>query len=93
KILFVPTRVRANLVPEVVDGKLVLHVDKIIAGKISAPGAIRKSVEKLATGTLNEALQANKMDIKSVEVTEGLIRVEALLKPKDEQGDTTVEQQ
>lgn len=84
KILFIPTRVRAELVPEVEEGTLVLRVEKVSAGDISAPGVIRKSIASGATDAINKALQANRMDIKSVKVTEGLLTVEAVLKPKQQ---------
>lgn len=85
KILFIPTRVRAELVPEVTDGTLALKVEKVSAGDVSAPGVIRKSVARAATDAVNKALQANRMDIKSVKATEGLLTVEAVLKPKEQE--------
>ena len=86
KVAFVPVRVRAKVVPEVVDGKLVLQVRKIRAGKLGVTGLVRDSLINILTDLVHRRLESSEIELKSVEVRPGFLILTGALKPTESAG-------
>ncbi len=83
KVAFVPVRVRAKIVPEVVDGKLVLQVRKVRAGKLGITGLVRDSLINILTDSVHQRLDQSGIKLKSVEVRPGFLILTGVLKPTE----------
>ena len=81
KVAFVPVRVLVTLVPEVVEGKLVLHVQKIKAGKVGLTGVMRGSLVNKLGGVIEQRLAQSGVELKSVQVRPGVLTVTGELTP------------
>ncbi len=80
KIAFVPVRIRAKVVPEVVDGKLKLQVTKVRAGKLGITGLVRDSLINILTDSVHQRLDQSGIKLKSVEVRPGFLTFTGALK-------------
>lgn len=81
KLLFVPTRVRVSMAPEVVRGRLHLKVHAIHAGAIPLPSSFHRGTADTIAGVINEILDRNQVQLISVCSVRGLIRIFAQAGP------------
>ncbi len=81
KVAFVPVRVRVNIVPEVVDGELVLQVTKVKAGKLGVTGVMRGQLVDKLTELIAQRLDQSGVELKSVEVRPGVLTLTSVLEP------------
>lgn len=77
KLLFVPTRVRVSMVPEVAHGRLRLKVARIHAGPIRLPSSFHRGAADTIAGVVNDFLDHNHVQLLGVCAAIGLIRVTA----------------
>ena len=77
KLLFVPTRVRVSMAPEVVHGRLHLKVERIHAGPIRLPSSFHRGAADTIAGVVNDFLNHNNVQLLGVCAATGLIRVTA----------------
>ena len=77
KVLFVPTRVRVSMIPEVVRGRLHLRVHRVQAGPIPLPSNFHRGTADTIAGVVNSILDRNQVQLMAVEAERGLIRVTA----------------
>jgi len=82
RVAFVPVRVRARVKPEIVNGKLVLRVDKMKAGKLGLPGHFRKQLESRLGEMINQHMAGSGVVLNSVEVRPGELIVTATFEPQ-----------
>lgn len=75
KVLFVASRVRVNLAPEMINGRLRLSVRRISASGIPIPNWFHKGIAGDLAGMINETLDRNGLQLRDVRVEQGLIRV------------------
>lgn len=81
RVLFVPTRVRVSMRPQVVRGRLHLRVDRIHAGPLPLPSSFHHGTAETIAGVINEILDRNEVQLLAVEASRGLIRVTAQAGP------------
>lgn len=81
KLLFVPTRVRVSMAPEVMHGRLHLKVERIHAGPIRLPSSFHRGAADTVAGVVNDFLDHNQVQLLSVCAAVGLIRVTAQAGP------------
>jgi len=86
KVVFVPVRMRVEIIPEVADGKLVLHVEETKAGKIGLPGMFRKSIGRAVDKLIQEKLGQSGLLLKDVTVQPGLLTITVGLAPLQPSG-------
>jgi uncharacterized protein YpmS len=80
-LLFMCTRVRVGLVPEVVRGRLHLKVGRIHAGPVPLPPSFHMGVADTIEGFINAILARNEMQLVAVTVQRDLVRVTAKVTP------------
>jgi hypothetical protein len=78
KLLWVTTRVRVTMAPEVVRGRLRLRVREIHAGPIPLPSSFHRGAADTIAGVVNGILDRNEMQLLSMQVERGLIRATAI---------------
>ncbi len=83
KVAFVPVRMRVEIVPEVADGKLVLHVEETSAGKIGLPGIFRKKIGRTIDKLIQQKLGQSDLQLRNVAVHPGLLTITVALEPSD----------
>jgi len=83
KVAFVPVRMRVEIIPEVTDGKLVLHVEETKAGKIGLPGMFRKKIGRTIDAMIRRKLSQSELRLKDVTVQPGLLTITVALEPSD----------
>ncbi len=81
KIAFVPVRMRVELVPEVADGKLVLHIKETKAGKLALPGMFRDKIERAIDAMIQQKLDQSDLRLKDITVQPGLLTITVALSP------------
>lgn len=81
RLLFLPTRVRVSMEPEVVRGRLHLKVHAIHAGPIPLPASFHRGTADAIAGVINEILDRNEVQLVSVCSVRGLIRIFAQAGP------------
>jgi len=86
KIAFVPVRMRAEVVPEVSDGKLVLHIEETKAGKLGLPGMFRKKIGHTIDKLIQQKLGQSDLQLKDVTVQPGLLTITVVLAPSQHSG-------
>lgn len=84
RLLFVPTRVRVSMLPEVAHGRLRLKVEKIHAGPIRLPSSFHRGAADTIAGVVNDFLEHNGVQLLGVCAASGLIRVTAQAGPPTE---------
>lgn len=77
RLLFVATRVRVEMVPEVARGKLRLRVHKVKAGPIPLPPGFHRGTADTIESVINQILGTNDMELLCVEIVPNLVRVTA----------------
>lgn len=82
RVGFVPLRVRVHLRPEIVEGKLVLRVDKMKAGKLGLPGHFRKQLETRLGEMITQHLRGSGVTLNQVEVRPGELIVTTSFAPE-----------
>lgn len=80
-LLFIPTRVRVTMEPEVVRGRLHLKVHAIHAGAIPLPASFHRGTADTIARVINEILDRNEVQLISVCSVRGLIRIFAQAGP------------
>ncbi len=75
KIAFIPVRMRVEIIPEVTDGKLVLHVEETKAGKIGLPGMFRKKLGRTIDAMIQRKLGESNLRLENVVVQPGLLTI------------------
>jgi len=75
KVAFVPVRMRVEVIPEVADGKLVLHVEETKAGKMGLPGMFRKKIGRTIDKVIQQKLGQSNLQLKEVTVQPGLLTI------------------
>ncbi len=75
KIAFIPVRMRVEIIPEVTDGKLVLHVEETKAGKIGLPGMFRKKIGRTIDKVIQQKLGQSDLRLEKVVVQPGLLTI------------------
>jgi len=83
RLLFVPTRVRVSMAPEVVHGRLHLKVERIHAGPIRLPSGFHRGAADTISGVVNDFLDHNRVQLLSVCAATGLIRITAQAGPAE----------
>jgi len=86
KVAFVPVRMRVEIIPEVSDGKLVLHVEETRAGKIGLPGMFRKKIGRVIDKLIQQKLGQSDLRLKSVVVEPGLLTITVTIGPSPPSG-------
>ena len=81
KIAFIPVRMRVEIIPEVIDGKLVLHVEETKAANIDVPGIFRKKIGRTIDRVIQEKLGQSDLRLKDVTVQPGLLTITVVLSP------------
>ncbi len=81
KVLFVATRVKVQMKPQIRDGFLTLPATKVRAGKIPVPSAFFRNIAGTITAVINQALAQNSMQLTRVEITPGRVRGTAVVRP------------
>jgi uncharacterized protein YpmS len=84
KVLFVSTRVRVSMIPEVKRGRLRLRVHKIHAGPIPLPSSFHHGAADTIAGVVNEFLTQNHVQLVSVCAAPKVIRITAQGAPTEE---------
>ena len=79
KVAFVPVRMRAEIIPEVADGKLVLHVEETRAGTIDLPGMFRKKIGRTIDKLIQQKLGQSDLRVENVVVQPGLLTITVTL--------------
>ena len=79
KIAFIPVRMRAEIIPEVADGKLVLHIEETRAGKIDLPGMFRKKIGRTIDKLIQQKLGQSDLRLENVVVQPGLLTITVTL--------------
>lgn len=86
KIAFIPVRMRAEIIPEVTDGNLVLHVEETKAGKIGLPGMFRKKLGRTIDAMIQRKLGESDLRLENVVVQPGLLTITVTLGPSPPPG-------
>ncbi len=86
KIAFIPVRMRMEIIPEVTDGKLVLHVEETKAGKIGLPGMCRKKIGRTIDKLIQRKLGHSELRLKDITVQPGLLTITVTLGPSPPSG-------
>ena len=86
KVAFMPVRMRVEIVPEVADGKLVLHVKETEAGKIGLPGMFRNKIGRTIDKMIQQKLGQSDLRLKNLVVQPGLLTITVVLEPSDASG-------
>jgi len=86
KVAFVPVRMRVEVVPEVVEGKLVLHIKETNAGKLELPGVFRKKIGRTIDKMIQRKLGQSDLQLKDVAVQPGLLTITVTLEPSEASG-------
>lgn len=86
KIAFVPVRMRVEVVPEVTDGKLVLHIKETEAGRINLPGMFRKKIGRTIDKMIQDKLSRSDLRLKDVTVQPGLLTITVALESSESSG-------
>ena len=81
KVAFVPVRMRVEIIPEVADGKLVLHLEDTRAGKIGLPGMFRKKIGRALDAMIQRKLGESDLRLENVVVQPGLLTITVTLGP------------
>lgn len=81
RVIFVPTRVRVGMRPQVVRGRLRLRVERIHAGPLPLPSSFHRGTADTIARVVNEILDRNEVQLLAVEAVRGLIRVTAQAGP------------
>ncbi|MGE5530802.1 MAG: hypothetical protein ACM3VW_01625 [Bacteroidota bacterium] len=84
KVLFVSTRVRVSMIPEVSHGRLRLRVHRIHAGPIPLPASFHHGAADTIAGVVNEFLTQNHVQLVSVCAAPKVIRVTGQGAPTEE---------
>lgn len=77
KVLFIPTRVRVGMTPEVHQGRLRLKVANIKAGKIPLPASFHSGTADTIARIVNGVLERNEVELQAVAVRRGVIAITA----------------
>lgn len=77
KVLFVPTRVRVSMEPEVLHGRLRLSVRSIHAGALRLPSSFHRGASETIAKVVNDFLDLNGVELVSVCAAPGFIRITA----------------
>ena len=80
KVAFVPVRVRVTIIPEVVNGELVLRIEKVKAGKLGVTTAMGDRLVSRITKLVGQRLEQSGVDLKQVQVSPGVLTVTGTLK-------------
>jgi len=83
-IAFVPVRMHVEIVPEVEDGQLILHIDEATAGKLGLAGMFRKKISRVINKVMREKLDEADLQLKAITVAPGVLTITATLRPTDE---------
>ncbi|MCK4324996.1 MAG: hypothetical protein KAW89_10725, partial [Armatimonadetes bacterium] len=75
KIAFIPVRMRVEIIPDVTDGKLVLHIEETKAGKIGLPGMFRKKIGRTIDKLIQQKLGESDLRLENVVVQPGLLTI------------------
>ena len=86
KIALIPVRMRVEIIPEVADGKLVLHIEETKAGKIGLPGIFRKKIGRTIDKLIQQKLGHSELRLKDVTVQPGLLTITVALAPSQPSG-------
>jgi len=86
KIAFIPVRMRVEIIPEVTDGKLVLHVEETKAGKIGLPGMFRKKIGRTIDKLIQQKLGESDLRLENVVVQPGLLTITVTPAPSQPSG-------
>ena len=86
KIALIPVRMRVEIIPEIVDGKLVLHVEETKAGKIGLPGMFRKKIGRTIDKVIQQKLGESDLRVENVTVQPGLLTITVTLGPSPPSG-------
>jgi len=86
KIAFIPVRMRVEVIPEVADGKLVLHVEETEAGKIGLPGMFRKKIGRTIDKLIQQKLGESDLRLENVVVQPGLLTITVTPAPSQTSG-------
>lgn len=81
KVLFVSTRVKVQMKPQITDGFLSLPATKARAGKIPVPSAFFNNIAGTITTVINQALDQYSMQLTHVEIVPGRVRGTAIVRP------------
>jgi hypothetical protein len=81
KVLFVATRVKVQMKPQIVNGFLSMPVTKVRAGVIPLPSAFVKNIAATITTVINQALEQNSMQLTRVDIVPGRVRGTAVVRP------------
>ena len=79
KVAFIPVRMRVEIIPEVADGKLVLHIEETRAGKIDLPGMFRKKITRTIDKMIQQKLGESDLRLENVVVQPGLLTITVTL--------------
>jgi len=86
KLAFVPVRMRVKIIPEVTDGKLVLHIEETSAGKLGLPGMFRKKIERVIDTMIQRQLGESDLRLENVVVQPGVLTITVTLGPSPPSG-------
>ena len=86
KVAFIPVRMRVKIIPEVRDGKLVLHIEETKAGKIGLPGMFRKKLGRTIDAMIQRKLGDSNLRLQSVVVQPGLLTITVTPAPSQPSG-------
>ena len=87
ELVFISTRVRVGLVPQVVRGRLRLKVRSIHAGPIPLPSNFHAGISETIEGIINQILDRNELDLLRVEIVPPMVRVTAKVMTPEAAGD------
>ena len=80
KVALVPVRVRVTIIPEVVDGELVLRIEKVKAGKLGMTGVMGDGLASSITKLIERRLAQSEVELKDVQVSPGILTITGILK-------------
>jgi len=86
RVAFVPVRMRVEIIPEVTDGKLVLHIEETSAGKLGLPGMFRKKIGRVIDTMIQRKLGESDLRLENVVVQPGVLTITVTLGPSPPSG-------
>lgn len=87
ELVFISTRVRVGLSPQVVRGRLRLKVRSVHAGPIPLPSNFHAGISETIEGIINQILDRNELDLLRVEIVPPMVRVTAKVMTPEAAGD------
>lgn len=82
KFLFIVSRVRVRMVPQIRDGRLRLVVSRVHAGRIRIPSAFHRGVAGMIETPINQWLEDNDVRLQKIEITNDIVRATARMVPQ-----------